>query len=120
MQYETVRAPRATATAGRLTYRQGDVGSWEPDQGSFDAVVTTRTLHHVPDPAAALGRMRRRLRPGGRLVALLSRERLGRSLRVPQPWLVFNVACSSRHEEATMTSSVEASMADDDLFRQRR
>jgi ubiquinone/menaquinone biosynthesis C-methylase UbiE len=76
MQYETIRAPRETATAGRLTYRQGDVGSWEPDQGSFDAVVTTRTLHHVPDPAAALGRMRRWLRPGGGLVALLSRERL--------------------------------------------
>lgn len=55
---------------GQLTYHQGDVDSWEPDTGGFDAVVTTRALHHVPDPALALDRMRRWLRPGGRLVCI--------------------------------------------------
>ena len=55
---------------GRLTYDQGDVGSWDADVGSFDVVTTIRTLHHVPDPADALGRMRRWLRPGGLLVCI--------------------------------------------------
>lgn len=61
--------------AGRLAYQEGDVDSWAPDPGAgedagFDAVVTTRVLHHVPDPAGALARMRRWLRPGGRLVCV--------------------------------------------------
>jgi SAM-dependent methyltransferase len=33
-------------------------------------VVTTRALHHIPDPAAAVERIRRWLRPGGRLVCV--------------------------------------------------
>src|SRR5262245_34903095 len=35
---------------------------------SFDTVVTTFTLCSIPDVAAALGEMRRVLRPGGRLL----------------------------------------------------
>ena len=63
---------------GRLAYHEGDVDSWSLDEdgfdghfdGHFDAVVTTRVLHHVPDPAGALARIRRWLRPGGRLVCV--------------------------------------------------
>ena len=52
------------------TYHQADVHEWESDEASFDVVVTTRTLHHVDEPAVALERMRRWLRPGGRLVCV--------------------------------------------------
>jgi SAM-dependent methyltransferase len=69
-------AERGGTGDGRLAYHEGEIGSWEPaggdsgPGGSFDAVVTTRVLHHVPDPAGALGRIRRWLRPGGRLVCV--------------------------------------------------
>ncbi|HXA27467.1 MAG TPA: class I SAM-dependent methyltransferase [Candidatus Angelobacter sp.] len=38
------------------------------DKGSFDLVVTTDVLEHVPDPYAAHGEILRVLRPGGRHV----------------------------------------------------
>jgi SAM-dependent methyltransferase len=55
---------------GRLAYHPSDVASWAADEASFDLVVTTRTLHHVAEPAVALNRMRHWLRPGGRLVCV--------------------------------------------------
>jgi SAM-dependent methyltransferase len=36
--------------------------------GPFDAVLANRALHHIPDLAAALDRVARLLRPGGRLI----------------------------------------------------
>jgi ubiquinone/menaquinone biosynthesis C-methylase UbiE len=36
------------------------------DSGRFDCIVTTWSLCSIPDPLAALGEMRRVLRPGGR------------------------------------------------------
>lgn len=36
--------------------------------GSFDSIVMTWTLCSIPDPLAALGEMRRVLKPGGRLL----------------------------------------------------
>jgi ubiquinone/menaquinone biosynthesis C-methylase UbiE len=56
--------------AGQPAYHQADVGSWDAADGSYDVVVTTRTLHHVTAPAAAIGRMRRWLRPGGLIVCV--------------------------------------------------
>lgn len=38
------------------------------ESGSFDSVVCTYTLCSIPDPAAALGEMRRVLKPGGRFI----------------------------------------------------
>lgn len=40
-------------------------GALPEDLGSFDAVVGRRVLMYLSDPAAALGRLVRRLRPGG-------------------------------------------------------
>jgi SAM-dependent methyltransferase len=38
------------------------------DPGPFDAVVANLALHHIPDLSAALGKIERLLRPGGRLI----------------------------------------------------
>jgi ubiquinone/menaquinone biosynthesis C-methylase UbiE len=56
--------------AGQLTYHQADVETWDAADASYDIVVTTRTLHHVTEPAEAIGHIRRWLRPGGRLVCV--------------------------------------------------
>jgi SAM-dependent methyltransferase len=55
---------------GRLAYHKADAATWSADEASFDVIVTTRTLHHVPEPAAALERIRHWLRPSGRLVCV--------------------------------------------------
>jgi SAM-dependent methyltransferase len=39
----------------------------EPDE-SFDAVLCTEVLEHVPDPVAAIGELARLVRPGGQLI----------------------------------------------------
>jgi SAM-dependent methyltransferase len=58
------------ARAGRLVYHRSDVATWVADQACFDVIVTSRTLHHVSDPAEALQRIHGWLRPGGRLVCV--------------------------------------------------
>jgi SAM-dependent methyltransferase len=54
----------------RLAYHRSDVATFVADEAGFDVVVTSRTLHHVREPAAALERVRRWLRPGGQLVCI--------------------------------------------------
>ena len=47
------------------------------EAGPYDAVVASRSLHHVPDLAAALDKIGDLLRPGGRLiVSEFAKERL--------------------------------------------
>jgi SAM-dependent methyltransferase len=55
---------------GRLAYHEGDVATWGTDEAGFDVIVTSRALHHVPEPAAALERIHHWLRPGGQLVCV--------------------------------------------------
>jgi ubiquinone/menaquinone biosynthesis C-methylase UbiE len=50
--------------------RVGDAQALPFDDGSFDTVVCTLSLCAVPDPAAAIGEMRRVLRGGGQLLLL--------------------------------------------------
>jgi ubiquinone/menaquinone biosynthesis C-methylase UbiE len=57
-------------SAGPLGYHRADVETWDAPDTSYDVVVTTRTLHHVDDPAEAVARIRRWLRPGGRFVCV--------------------------------------------------
>jgi ubiquinone/menaquinone biosynthesis C-methylase UbiE len=55
---------------GRLSYHEGDVATWVADAAAFDVAVSSRVLHHVPEPAAALERIHRWLRPGGLFVCV--------------------------------------------------
>jgi SAM-dependent methyltransferase len=55
---------------GRLAFHQGNVATWGADEAGFDVIVTSRALHHVPEPAAALERIHHWLRPGGQLVCV--------------------------------------------------
>ena len=53
----------------QLDFRQGDVEELPFDDASFDRVLISAGLMHVPDPSRALGEVVRVLVPGGRLVA---------------------------------------------------
>ncbi len=56
------------------TLRQGDVCRLPYDNAAFDLVITGHVLEHLADPGAALAEMVRVLKPGGRLIACLTRR----------------------------------------------
>jgi ubiquinone/menaquinone biosynthesis C-methylase UbiE len=56
------------AEAKNVEYRLGEAESLPIPDASLDAVFANMYLHHVEDPARAIGEMRRTLKPGGRLV----------------------------------------------------
>ena len=51
--------------ADRVRFVEGDVASLPLAEASFDAVVSTFSLHHWPSPAEGLAEIYRVLRPGG-------------------------------------------------------
>jgi len=61
------RARRRLARYGqRVTLSVGDATAMAEPDASFDAVFDFGIVHHVPDWRAAIGEVRRVLRPGGR------------------------------------------------------
>lgn len=50
-----------------VTWCHGDVMTYPFEPGSFDAVVSNATLHHLPDARAALRRLSQLVRPDGTL-----------------------------------------------------
>lgn len=56
---------RATGLDGRLRFELADAAAMPLAEASFDIVVSTLSLHHWSDPAAAFAEIGRVLRPGG-------------------------------------------------------
>jgi SAM-dependent methyltransferase len=54
-----------SGVADRVAFRVGDVASLPFAEASFDAAVSTFSLHHWPEPARGLAEVYRVLRPGG-------------------------------------------------------
>jgi ubiquinone/menaquinone biosynthesis C-methylase UbiE len=57
----------ANRNVGRIAVHVGDVTHLPFPDGSFDVVVSSLSLHHWDEPAAAAPELARILRPGGRL-----------------------------------------------------
>lgn len=61
---------RARFPDAAVDWRHGDVLTYPFRPGSFDAVVSNATLHHLPDTATALRRLGALVRPGGVLAVV--------------------------------------------------
>ena len=64
-------AAKATAALPNVRVIQAGVSSLPYPADSFDLVASVGVLHHVPDPADAIGRLAVLVRPGGWLYAYL-------------------------------------------------
>ena len=61
---------RARFPDAKVSWQQGDVLTHPIEPGSFDAVVSNATLHHLPDAEVALRRLTGLVRPGGTLAVV--------------------------------------------------
>ncbi len=94
-----LRRARTRFPDAAVSWRQGDVLTADLPVASFDAVVSNATLHHFPDTASALHRLRRLVRPGGMLAIVTFVRMTWRDL----PWAlvafaVIGVANRVRHK----------------------
>jgi ubiquinone/menaquinone biosynthesis C-methylase UbiE len=64
------QARQQAAGLGNLDWHVGDATVLPFEDGRFDRVTTRYSFHHMPDPAAVLGEMKRVCRPGGRIVVI--------------------------------------------------
>jgi ubiquinone/menaquinone biosynthesis C-methylase UbiE len=48
-----------------VSYQESDIAKLPFDEGSFDLVWSSRTIHHLPDQLAAVGELARVLKTGG-------------------------------------------------------
>ena len=58
----------ANAVSKNLTAHVGDIFSKRYPENSFDAIVSSHVLEHLPQPKEVLAECRRILKPGGRLI----------------------------------------------------
>jgi ubiquinone/menaquinone biosynthesis C-methylase UbiE len=79
-----VAGDRARAVGREVALREADAQSLPFADASFDTVVCTLSLCAIPDDRAAIGEMRRVLRPGGRLLLLDHVDSSRRAVRAVQ------------------------------------
>ena len=77
--------------ATNVEIRKGDLESLPIDDGTLDAATLVLVLHHLPDPAAAIGEAARVLKQGGRLLIadMLPHDREEYRQQMGHVWLGF-------------------------------
>jgi cyclopropane fatty-acyl-phospholipid synthase-like methyltransferase len=77
LDISAVQIARARQLVPAATFVHADMVTWEHEPASFDAVVSFYALIHVPlqDQRDLLPKVRRWLRPGGYLLAIVGSER---------------------------------------------
>jgi SAM-dependent methyltransferase len=79
-----------------------DITEMDLADGSFDLILCSHVLEHVPDDRAAMSELRRVLAPGGRLLFIehvRGGARLGRRQdRLAGPWRAFAQGCRCNQE----------------------
>ena len=103
-----------------VTLRHGDVRELPYGDGVFDLVMTAHVLEHLVDPSVALNEMVRVLKPGGLLIACLTR-RSALGMIVHLKWRTHRVT-PAQAESWLLKSGLEDAhylLFDERAFRQR-
>jgi len=87
-----------------------DVASLPLADASADGVISVNTLYFWPDPAAALGEIRRVLKPGGRLV--LGIRRPGMMRLAPITWFGFRLRSPARVQDLLRAAGFDAQVVE--------
>lgn len=66
----TMNSDPFTSERGPLEYECTDFTSWDGPEAGFDLVVSSRTLHHIPQPEKAIGKVHKLLHETGRIVCI--------------------------------------------------
>jgi ArsR family transcriptional regulator len=84
-------ARRRTATWDNVDLRHGELEHLPVEDRALDAATLILVLHHLPDPGLVLEEVRRKLRPGGKLliVDLLQHEKHEYREQMGHVWLGF-------------------------------
>jgi ArsR family transcriptional regulator len=96
-------ASRRLAAAGHVDLRRGELEALPIDDGRLNAATLVLVLHHLPEPARALGEVARVLAPGGRVVVvdMLPHERESYRQQMGHVWLGF----SAEHIRSLLTDA---------------
>lgn len=105
-----IEMARRAAMAKQVTLLEGSAEAIPLDDHSIDTVVTTWTLCTIPAAIAALGEMRRVLRPGGRLLFVEHGLAPDRNVRwwqdhLTPAWRVISGGCHLNRPIGTMIES---------------